>query len=462
MQVLASDRGIFMELNYSPHEINGQSIMALTGPRSDPRMLQSAIKAMQGHKIQLILYDAARRERHMIVSCSPFHNAGIYVGCLINLHSSEAITLQDAFKAFRQASALVSADAPHAVHMANDAFLARFECSRPDVLGRPLDIFHSASGGVSEPDCLDPALSAQLCADSEAAWSAMLRAALGGRAARLPADALNCRGGAGEEVACLPVVEAPNGRIRHLLVTFLPSPCCGTGTDDSDADPADPRAAAAVQRVRRPEFSATASNAPGVLTCPRRHSPGPAIVPRRKPHSGGATLPAPPVVVTRELVTALADLPLTQAAAAAGICATSFKRACRKLGVRRWVYRRHRSIDSDTERATAAAARTAARGGVGPGADVQDSGGRAVVGGGGGGDDDDAHGPGTRSTTTSPGGSLDRARGAAYLDSDGPWAGLSDSDAAAAITLVGMAAAAASRRASGGCGAGPAGGGLDG
>ena len=48
------------------------------------------------------------------------------------------------------------------------------------------------------------------------------------------------------------------------------------------------------------------------------------------------TVDAAPVVVTRELIAALADLPVRQAAAAAGVSATVFKKACLK-GVYRFL-----------------------------------------------------------------------------------------------------------------------------
>ena len=47
-----------------------------------------------------------------------------------------------------------------------------------------------------------------------------------------------------------------------------------------------------------------------------------------------------PVVVTRPILDGLCGLPLPRAAQALGVSATSFKKACRRLGVRRWDYKR--------------------------------------------------------------------------------------------------------------------------
>ena len=69
---------------------------------------------------------------------------------------------------------LVSADYPHAIHMANGAFLDRFFCGRQEVLGQPLHFFSSINSesfdGVLTPPC--------------DAWSALLAIALDGRIAR--------------------------------------------------------------------------------------------------------------------------------------------------------------------------------------------------------------------------------------------------------------------------------------
>ena len=69
------------------------------------------------------------------------------------------------------------------------------------------------------------------------------------------------------------------------------------------------------------------------------------IRPHRSPmHSRAYTTNASPasVVVTLAVIESLRGLPLPQAARSIGVSATSFKRACRQLGVRRWQYTRGR------------------------------------------------------------------------------------------------------------------------
>ena len=216
LQVLASDGCIFDMLGYHPHDIVGQNILALIGAGSDPQMLKTAILEMQDQKLQLVLYDAFGRERLLIVSCSPCHDNRSNISCLLNLHPSEAIVLQSAISYHTHACAVVSANHPHAIHAANDAFLQRFTCTLSEVLGRPLHLFHRGAH-FSYID-FDHA------ARSTAAWSALLLAALDGRIARMTLLEHTVSGGFADEVTCTPVTEASNGRISHLQIAFRPPP----------------------------------------------------------------------------------------------------------------------------------------------------------------------------------------------------------------------------------------------
>ena len=97
LQVLAADNGLLHVLGWLPNEAIGQSALSFIGPLSNPQLLQSQIHGMTGEKMQQTLYDPAGGERRVIVSCSPYHRAGVVVGCLLKLHRSEAVTLQYAF-----------------------------------------------------------------------------------------------------------------------------------------------------------------------------------------------------------------------------------------------------------------------------------------------------------------------------------------------------------------------------
>jgi len=166
------------------------------GPRSDPQMLQREIFAMHGHKVQFILYDRQGDERRVIASCSPYQRQRVLVGCQVTLHSSEAIMLQDAFVSCSCARALVSADIPYVIHLANQHFLDHIGCDGTAVLGHPLnDVLGLSSTNPSS---------------AAAVWATMQRAALDGRVARrnqVQPEVLTCGTEVKNEIICTPVVE---------------------------------------------------------------------------------------------------------------------------------------------------------------------------------------------------------------------------------------------------------------
>ena len=127
---------------------------------------------------------------------------------------------------------------------------------------------------------------------------------------------------------CVPEVEAPNDHIRKINVSFVPVHCsiCAEASRN------------ACRHLMRDNRSAKRRSHPSMacLNAPELGS-GPAIFPRRKPRADSARMRA-----EGTLGAAFADPPLQQASATVGISATAFKGACRKLGLRRWAYRRCR------------------------------------------------------------------------------------------------------------------------
>eukprot|EP00960_Hanusia_phi_P073027 767928-Hanusia_phi.AAC.2 len=64
------------------------------------------------------------------------------------------------------------------------------------------------------------------------------------------------------------------------------------------------------------------------------------VCPRRKKNSSEARKEAEdPVVLTRELLESLFNLPLSSASERLGICPTAIKKACRKLGIPKWPFK---------------------------------------------------------------------------------------------------------------------------
>jgi len=64
----------------------------------------------------------------------------------------------------------------------------------------------------------------------------------------------------------------------------------------------------------------------------------------------GSSKDAVPVTLTPEIMRRHYDRPLHCAAHALGVCATTLKKACRRLGIERWPYRHLRYIDNELVR----------------------------------------------------------------------------------------------------------------
>ena len=67
------------------------------------------------------------------------------------------------------------------------------------------------------------------------------------------------------------------------------------------------------------------------------------IVPRSKDVNGNLHQP-PPVELTIERLEEHFSLPLNEAAKQLGVCETSLKSACRKIGITKWPYRKVRTF----------------------------------------------------------------------------------------------------------------------
>jgi hypothetical protein len=68
-------------------------------------------------------------------------------------------------------------------------------------------------------------------------------------------------------------------------------------------------------------------------------TPNPRIVPRTKELNGFALKPAP-VLLTAQCLQEHFIFPLNEAAKMLGVCETSLKTACRKVGIKNWPYRK--------------------------------------------------------------------------------------------------------------------------
>ena len=302
------DRDIF---GYPRHEIVGSSILRLCGPKSDYSLLQRSIENTEKKKtctLQLALYDRNGNDKRLMISFEPVLIKNILVGCLVQFRPSFALLLKQVFKDVQETNyphCLVSAAFPHNIHMVDDRFICALGSSRSDALGKNLLSFLSEK---TQSDSIE--------------WSSMLAAASQG-AIDQRRMLFRCIHGISEgNVICAPVVENENGNIRHILVLLA-----SHLHESVDADGGD-------HRLSEIEFESG-------LTIKN-----PAILPRRGPCANGQCRKRQPVVLTQAVLNTLRDLPLQEAAHAIGVCATAFKCACRKLGLKRWVYRRRRGRGS--------------------------------------------------------------------------------------------------------------------
>ena len=333
--ILNANSNLYEMFGFDVSELIGESILRLVGPKSDGIQLQSAIAqagCSESNTRHFVLYTNSGLDMNCMVSFDPCWRNECVVGCLINFWPSEAVTLMEALGQSKHPQILVSSESPYNIHIANEDFLSRFEFSRNQVLGKSLNSI------IPEIDISE-------------AWRTVLSSALKGSVVSWNFDN-NSLSRAPVSAILFPVVDSPNGRIRNILIQF-PAPQAGFGpsspssnTDDICCTPSTsvPSAAAASPECLKDQ--------------------GHAIFPRRRGRSAGQPLQQP-VVVTPESIRKLRGLPLQAAARALGVSATAFKRACRRLGLRRWTYKRGPAAEE--KRALAASAQ------FGVGADGGDS-----------------------------------------------------------------------------------------
>ena len=385
-KVLAADRNEIF--GFLQHELVGETVEKLAGPLSDTSLFRQAIARTSSHcytKIQMILYSKNGKEMQFNVSCEPLLYGGIFVGCLTVFKPFQAVSLQKVIETFQEsqcAQCLISADAPHEIQACNEAFAKSFGCRRNDILGQPVTFLASVIHG-SDPH----------------SWRILTMSAVEGtiikRRISSPGAQDDTSAGTFEEAFFVPVVEdLLKTRIRHILILFQPPlllalppvyqspgaglasshepvfsppirleferpalPCSWTGStwlvhdNPGLAMPARPPCPTAPAfsagadssleaGVRAEIFAAACGRRPPWSIAPKST---PEIRPRRRivPSISGAEGITPlTVVFTPALLEDLRGQPLPAAARSIGVSATAFTRACRRLGLRRWPFRR--------------------------------------------------------------------------------------------------------------------------
>ena len=364
-------------LNLDSRDLLGQSVLKILGPKSDQALFVSTILEaanLGSARSQFIVYDRSGEERRAIVSFRPFYESSGVICCQVTIDPSEAITLDDGFEDSRCPYALLAAEDPHCVMQVNDGFLSKFRCTRAQAVGAAFARFEGPG---------------QSC------WDPLLEATLRGKIARERVHTSASLPPAQDDAICVPVVAALNGMIRYILVLFSPctplcrpvalrpnphhrfhsSPiCCNydsalamaisgsiqslpfstlsnilfmmtpwpallqSFTSDNPLPPhplqnqhaQGAHAGASLEKVSRLGPERDECPPP-----PESNGPPAAVTPRRSLRPRRST-----VVVTQELLGTLAGLPLPRAAAAVDMSISTFKKACRKLGLAHWDYQR--------------------------------------------------------------------------------------------------------------------------
>eukprot|EP00291_Cryptomonas_curvata_P019037 CAMPEP_0172175546 /NCGR_PEP_ID=MMETSP1050-20130122/14292_1 /TAXON_ID=233186 /ORGANISM="Cryptomonas curvata, Strain CCAP979/52" /LENGTH=277 /DNA_ID=CAMNT_0012847669 /DNA_START=162 /DNA_END=992 /DNA_ORIENTATION=+ len=253
-------------LGFAKDELVGQSVLKLLGAKSDLALFHLVIKEasnFQTNDGQFILYDKDGNDKQLMVSFIPYSQDGHVIGCLIALHHSEAITLKQLFEGIQDNCCpycLVAADPPHAIHMANEDFTSKFSTAHADALSNDLLSVVSAHRGLAPER-----------------WASLLLGAGSGRRTRCRISmrtAWSLHNAPCEDLVCTPVVEAANGRIRHVLVHFAPP------VDEPPTDPIQPAALPSAHLASR------LNPPPGPRACSSRGHPPTADHPRACVSSG--------------------------------------------------------------------------------------------------------------------------------------------------------------------------------
>ena len=344
-------------LGFGSEAVIGRSIRFMMGPHSDVVQIDSAIKATACAKtttsFHAALYSGDGECKRLAVTCSPFYQSnGELIGCGLAFEPSHALSVSAALEVSRNAKMLVSADSSHTVQAVNEEFTRVFGIDKCEIAGRSLRMIHGPR-------------------TNRATWQSLLQAACAGRSSEgvIVACSRTCQ--ESEYLArVFPVVDDAS-RIGSLVIYFYPQPvntfeCDWVGSEAPsyfhtlgcrDTSPAHrddlsedlpstdggahtPYGCPAPRLSQRPVGVPLPAGVPSPikLATPSRLK----VVPRRR--LARATSPpaiaASAVEITLGLLGNLSDVSIAAAASRIGISTSALKKACRRLGVSRWPYRR--------------------------------------------------------------------------------------------------------------------------
>ena len=191
-------------LGFESQDLVGKSILKIVGKATDSARFSDVIFGTgkrQSSISQFVLYDRNGEQRTVLVTCEPVVESDGLIFCQMTFEHSDAVTLQEAFEDTLCPKLLISSEPPHSVKIVNDSFLAKFGCSRADILGRSFDRFQSCD---------------------TTGWTALFAAANRGKVSRNIVRA-STHASTPDDVISVPVVEGANGGIEYILVLFAPA-----------------------------------------------------------------------------------------------------------------------------------------------------------------------------------------------------------------------------------------------
>ena len=346
---------------FSKLELMGEPIEKLTGPLSNLSLVQHAImntSNLQSAQVEVFMHDKSGESMPLVVSFSPLLAEGTFLGCLTVFRPIKP-SIPAALKQISYARCLISANVRHSM-VSSDSSISKCQLDKNDLRHQQASEHVSLTMRGSRPR----------------SWSTMLDYGGDGGdvenwrrgALERPCYAIDTTTSNNLDVAIsTPVPQQPSSILHDIILPPLilpPSMIGGIGHGEKVSVPSwyEPEAARAVAAAPAYVFNAFTAADPKRDTCCQGstdfstagdsqaatfstaalHIVFPA--PSCRPTVTGCCKPkdklAAATVLTPTILAALQGQPLPAAARSVGMSATAFKRACRRLGTRRWGFRR--------------------------------------------------------------------------------------------------------------------------
>eukprot|EP00286_Rhodomonas_abbreviata_P008282 CAMPEP_0181319702 /NCGR_PEP_ID=MMETSP1101-20121128/17720_1 /TAXON_ID=46948 /ORGANISM="Rhodomonas abbreviata, Strain Caron Lab Isolate" /LENGTH=684 /DNA_ID=CAMNT_0023427335 /DNA_START=61 /DNA_END=2115 /DNA_ORIENTATION=- len=384
---------------YSRDEVAGRSIKIVQGPVTDIDSLKDLLSSAQSGKTKeaaLTIYSSGCQGKVMCVKAAPKFDGENLVGSILTMHPSDAIPYKEACADDGTAKAVVSIKDPHVVEWVSPAFSGLYGFQEDQLQGRTLRVilgpntdhhrwretFETCRLGLTSVgnfstcrhDCSELLVQLQVTpVFSFGGGMTHLLATFISQSSTVD-DKPPSHYNASDVVGSVPADVLP---LPSMAIAF---PDHSSGTTPNACEPLFGHAPSDVapplgfggahqaisfptnvtpfdcvhpnpmlnpqQRNLAEFFGVPSSNDAGNSTAEKGDGSS-KVFPRRKHGQENAETSRGPVVITLELLESFASVSLTAAAKSLGISPTAVKKACRKLGVQRWPYRKNAEVVSE-------------------------------------------------------------------------------------------------------------------